>query len=61
MDEHFFAYYLGALINAPFDIEPEDFDAKVIFPFDSLFSGIELLALVDVLAAGVTSPGMYCS
>lgn len=42
--------------NAPFDIETEDLDAVVLLTLNRLFTSVELLALVNVLAAGVTSP-----
>ena len=42
--------------NAPFDIETKDLDAIVILALDCLLSCIELLPLIYILAASVTSP-----
>ena len=43
-------------MDSPFNVEAEDLDAIVVLAFDSLFAGIELLALVDVFSASITSP-----
>jgi hypothetical protein len=40
----------------PFNVESEDLDAVVVFPVNSLFTGVELFAFIDVLSAGVTTP-----
>ena len=47
--------YLSGAKRA-FDIESEYFDPVIGFPFDCFLSGVELLALVDVLPTSVTSP-----
>ena len=39
-----------------FDVESEDLDSKVILAFYCFFSCIELLSLIDVLAASVAAP-----
>ena len=41
-----------------FDIESEDFDAIIVLSFDSFLSSIEFLALIDILSACITSPGV---
>lgn len=40
-----------------FNVEPEDLDAIVGLSIDGLLSSIELLAFIDKLSAGITSPG----
>ena len=41
---------------APLDIKAEYLNAIIFFSLHSLLPGVELLSLVDVLAASVTSP-----
>ena len=43
-------------IDSPFNVEPEYLYPKVVLSLNSLLPRIELLSLVDVLAASVTSP-----
>ena len=50
---------LQRMHDAPFDVEPKDLDAEVVFALDGLLARIELFALVDVLAAGVASPARH--
>jgi hypothetical protein len=44
-------------IEVPFNVEPEDLDAIIIFSIDRLFSSVELFPLVDIFSASITSPG----
>lgn len=46
----------GGCGSSPFDIETKDLNSVIVLTLDCLLSRIEFLSLVDILAAGVTSP-----
>lgn len=41
---------------APFDVETEDLDTKVVLSLDRLLSSVELLPFVNVFTTSITSP-----
>lgn len=42
--------------DIPFNVKAEDLNAIVVLSFDSLLASVELLSLVHILSAGITSP-----